>query len=165
MAAENSVTVFEREERPGGALRQAGRAPLFQGVVAEPRALDTFIGELERAGREKGVVFRYGSAVEDLAALVREFDLIVVATGAKYRLGVGPLVAALLDAGWGQSGAARRLFESTRIRNWLYYRARVSAMPGIARIDGAKILVIGDARSPGKMRDAIASAFDAARIT
>ena len=32
----NAVTVFEREAVPGGAFRYAGKAPLFQDVVAEP---------------------------------------------------------------------------------------------------------------------------------
>ena len=161
-AADNHVTVFEREARSGGALRYAGLAPLFQGVVAEQQALDRFIDELERACRGKGVEFRFDAPVHEIADLARDFDRVVVATGAEYRLGIGPLVRSLLVAGWGKSALARRLFRSTRVRNWLYHRARASAVPGLGQTNGAKVVVIGDAKSPGKTREAIASAYDAA---
>ena len=161
VATDNSVTVFERESAAGGALRHAGLAPQFQGVEAEQRALDAFIGELERACREKGVLFRYDTLVRDISDIAHEFDQIVVATGARYRFGIGPLVVSLLESGWGKSGPARRLFRSTRLRNWFYYRARGSTLPGLAKLDGKNVLIIGDAKSPGKTRDAIASAWAA----
>jgi 2,4-dienoyl-CoA reductase-like NADH-dependent reductase (Old Yellow Enzyme family) len=163
VAGANRVTVFEREARSGGALRYAGLAPLFQGVAAEQRSLDRFVDELERACRAKGVEFRFGSPVRALAAIARDFDRVVLATGAEYRLGAGALVRSLLRAGWGRSALAQRLFQSTRVRHWLYHDARSSVMPGLGQAGGAKVVVIGDAKSPGKTRDAIASAFEAAR--
>jgi hypothetical protein len=162
VATTNRVTVFERESRPGGALRYAGLAPRFQGVEAERQALDAFIGELERACREKGVAFRYSTSVDAASSLASEFDRIVLATGASYRFGLGPLVVSLLEAGWGKSRLARRLFRSTRLRDWFYYRARRSTLPGMENLGGKDILTIGDAISPGKTREAIASAYRAA---
>ena len=161
VARDNDVTVFERESSPGGALRYAGLAPRFQGVEADRRALDAFIGELERACREKGVGFRYGTAVRDASDIAHGFDQIVVATGAKYRFGAGSLVVSLLESGWGKSAPARWLFRSARMRNWFYYQARRSALPGLAGLDGKNVLIIGDAKIPGKTGDAIASAWAA----
>jgi 2,4-dienoyl-CoA reductase-like NADH-dependent reductase (Old Yellow Enzyme family) len=163
VAAENSVTVFERESGPGGALRYAGLAPQYQGVEADPKALLDFVNELECACKAKGVVFRYGSAVRDVSEIAPEFDQVVVATGAQYRLGAGPLVVSLLQSGWGKSGIARWLFRSPRLRNWFYHGARRSVFPGLGSMHAKNVLAIGDARVPGKTRDAIVSAFDAAQ--
>ena len=165
VAGANRVTVFEREARSGGALRYAGLAPLFQGVVAEQQTLDRFVDELERACRAKGVEFRFGAPVHKIADVARDFDRVVVASGAEYRLGAGALVRSMLRAGWGKSALAQRLFQSTRVRNWLYHRARASAVPAMGRAASAKVVVIGDAKAPGKTREAIASAYDAARGT
>jgi len=87
----------------------------------------------------------------------------VLATGARYRLGLGPLVVSLLEAGWGKSRLARRIFRSTRLRDWFYHRARRSTLPGMGNMSGKEVLVIGDALSPGKTREAIASAYRAAQ--
>ena len=163
VAADNHVTVFERENGPGGALRYAGLAPQFQGVAAEREALDAFIGELERACREKGVAFRYGMPIDAASSLAPEFDRIVLATGARYRFGLGPLVVSLLEAGWGKSRLARGIFRSTRLKDWFYYRARRSALPSMENMSGKEVLVIGDALTPGKTREAIASAHRAAQ--
>jgi 2,4-dienoyl-CoA reductase-like NADH-dependent reductase (Old Yellow Enzyme family) len=162
-AADNRVTVFERQSGPGGALRYAGLAPQFQGVEADRKALDAFVGELERACREKGVLFRYGMTIEALASIAPEFDRIVLATGASYRFGLGPLVVWLLESGWGKSPLARRVFRSTRLRDWFYYRARRSTRPGMEDMNGKDVLIIGDALAPGKTREAIASAYRAAQ--
>ena len=163
VAAGNHVTVFERANEPGGALRQAGLAPQFQGVEAERTTLEAFVVELERACREQGVIFRYGTAIEATNRLGTEFDQIVVATGARYRFGLGRMVESLLAAGWGKSRLGRRIFRSTGLRDWFYHRARRSARADVGNTCGREILIIGDARSPGKTRDAIASAWRAAR--
>jgi pantothenate kinase len=96
--------------------------------------------------------------------VLASYDRIVVATGAKYRYGLGALVPRLLDAGWGRSALARRLFNMPAAREWFYYSARrgtAQAIGGIAR-SGQKLVVIGDARSAGKGKEAIADAFRAA---
>jgi dimethylglycine catabolism A len=158
----NSVTVFDRAERPGGALRQAGLAPKFQNVEAQPHALDTFIAELERACVLKNVEFRYGVAVRRLEDIARDFDRIVVATGARYRYGLGPLVNQALASGWGKSALARRVFDSPGMRDWFYHGARKSAAPKAGKLDAKPVTVIGDAAAPGKTREAIESAYRAA---
>jgi NADH:flavin oxidoreductase/NADH oxidase family protein/putative NAD(P)-binding protein len=163
VAADNRVTVFERESGPGGALRHAGLAPQFQGVEAERKALDAFIGDLERACREKGVAFRYGTPIDAVSSIAHQFDQIVVATGASYRFGLSPLMVSLLEAGWGKSRLARRLFRSTRLRDWFYHQARRSTLPDMKNMGGKEVLIIGDAVSPGKTREAIASAYRAAQ--
>jgi len=162
LADGNDVTVFERAARAGGALRYAGLAPQFQNVEANQPTLDAFVDELERACREKGVVFRYGTGVSNVQDISRDFDRIVVATGARYRLGMGRLVIWLLESGWGKSRLARRVFGSPRARDWFYYRARRSAVPKLGKLDPGRVMVIGDAAAPGKTRDAIESAFKAA---
>ena len=163
VAADNRVTVFERESVPGGALRHAGFAPQFQGVEADRKALDAFIENLERACRERGVAFRYGTPIDAASRIAAEFDQIVLATGASYRFGLGPLVVSLLEAGWGKSRLARRISRSTRLRDWFYYRARRSTLPDMRNMSGKEVLIIGDAVSPGKTREAIASAYRAAQ--
>lgn len=49
------------------------------------------------------------------------------------------------------------------MRNWFYYRARVSvANHIITRLPSQKVIVIGDAKHPGKSDTAIRTAFEAA---
>src|SRR6185503_17114383 len=66
VANENSVTVFERETRAGGALRYAGLAPRFQNVEAVQASLDAYIDELEHACRAKNVAFEYATSIAQL---------------------------------------------------------------------------------------------------
>jgi hypothetical protein len=162
----NQVTVLERAPAPGGALRYAGKAPLFQEVEAREAPLLTYIAELERACREAGVAFRYGVDVRRDPSLLAPFDRVVFATGARYRFGLGALVPALLDAGCGRWPGLRRLFASPRLRDWFYTSARratAGAMRALAH-PGQTVLVIGDAAQAGKAKEAITSAFEAALL-
>ncbi len=163
VAAQNSVTVFERAARAGGAFRYAGKAPLFQEVVANPQSFDRYIGQLEAACVGWGVTFRYGVDVASARELLSPFDCIVIATGATYRFGLGPLVTALLDCGVGRWPIVRRLLSLASVRDWFYYRVRRpsgAALAGLA-LPGQQVVVIGDALTAGKSRPAIASAFEA----
>jgi 2,4-dienoyl-CoA reductase-like NADH-dependent reductase (Old Yellow Enzyme family) len=163
MAASNHVTVFEKAERTGGALRYAGLAPRFQNVEARQDALDKFIESLERACVEKAVQFELGTEIADASELVdRGFDRVVVATGARYRRGLGPVFHFSLARGWARSRVCRRLFEAPAVRDWFYFSAREPALPKLGKLSADKVQVIGDAASPGKTRDAIESAFNAA---
>src|SRR5262249_56193105 len=56
----NTVTVFERENTPGGAFRYTGRAPQFQEVVAEQDSFDNYIEHMVAACMYKGAIFLYG---------------------------------------------------------------------------------------------------------
>lgn len=163
LAAEsNTVTVFEQASRAGGALRYAGLAPQFQNVEAEQSSLDAYLDDLERACQQKNVVFRYGTPVTSAAELDGEFDRIVIATGARYRYGLTRVVLKLLQARFGKSALARRLFKSERVRHWFYYKGRRSVLPNLGKLEQRRIVVIGDAAAPGKTREAVESAFKAA---
>lgn len=164
-AAGNSVTVFERTSGPGGALKLAGLAPKFQGVEASAGALGAFVAELERACRAKNVEFRYDAKVADTSALAGEFDHIVIATGARYRFGLGMLIGPLLTSRWGRSALLRALFDSPRVKEWFFHGARKSLRPRLGKLNSGDIVLIGDAAQPGRTRDAIASAHEAARTS
>jgi 2,4-dienoyl-CoA reductase-like NADH-dependent reductase (Old Yellow Enzyme family) len=166
VAAHNAVTVFEREREPGGAFRLAGKAPLFQEVEADERALTAYIDDLVRAGLHNNVTFRFGVNVRRNADLLVPFDRIVIATGARYRYGLGPLAKFLLTAGVARRPPLRNLFARPALRDWFYFAARRGLDEEIRRLahPGQTVMTIGDARKAGKSKEAIASAFSAALL-
>ncbi len=164
MACGNSVSVFEKSAEAGGALRLAACAPMFQGVAAASQSLLDYIASQERRCRERGVSFVFEVDVLRDPALLCGFDHVVVATGARYRAGAGPVVEALL-----KRGPAPTPFEALMCRpgprDWFYHRARAATGPAIAarlRDLGHSTDTIGDAARPGKTDAAIASAYAAA---
>jgi hypothetical protein len=112
----------------------------------------------------KGVTFRFGADVLQTPDLLAPFDRIVIASGARYRYGLGPVVTALLDLGAGHWPGLRGIFSSPAFRDWFYYRARQGTGEQLRRLarPGQTVVVIGDAAQAGKSRPAIASAFEAA---
>jgi 2,4-dienoyl-CoA reductase-like NADH-dependent reductase (Old Yellow Enzyme family) len=166
VARENAVTVFERERQAGGAFRLAGKAPLFQEVEANERAFATYIEELVRACLQRNVKFRFGVDVRKNPELLSSFDRIVVATGARYRYRLGPLVKLLLNAGVARRAPLRALFTRPAWRDWFYFEARRGSDEDIRRLarPGQTLVTIGDARKAGKSKEAIASAFSAALL-
>ncbi|MGH6768020.1 MAG: NAD(P)-binding protein [Xanthobacteraceae bacterium] len=164
VAQGNVVTVFERGDRPGGAFRYAGKAPLFQDVAAEQVSFDRYVETLVAACEWRGVTLRYGVDVARTPELLAAFDRIVIATGARYRFGLGRLPQALLDRGIARWPGLRRIFASPRFRSWFYYKARKPTGTKIARLarPGQEVIAIGDAVRAGKSREAILSAFEAA---
>src|ERR1043166_4646979 len=164
VAGYSAVTVFERAREAGGAFRLAGKAPLFQEVEADERALTAYIDGLVRACLQKNVTFRFGVDVRHDPGLLAPFDRIVIAIGARYRFGVGPLAKLLLNTGLARRAPLRRLFARPGLRDWFYFEARCGSDDEIrclARSDQA-VITIGDARKAGKSKEAIASAFAAA---
>ncbi len=164
VAGGNSVTVFERAARAGGSFRYAGKAPLFQDVVANQESFDRYVRNLEAACVGKGVAFRYGVDVARSPELLEPFDRIVIATGAAYRFGLGPIATTMLDLGAGRWPFLRKILSAPSVRDWFYHRARRptgAALQGLAR-PGQQVVVIGDALAAGKSRPAISSAFEAA---
>jgi len=146
----------------GGAFRLAGKAPLFQNVEAREDALIAYVDSMVAACRAAGVEFRFD--VDALAAphALAGFDRVVYATGAAYRLGLGPLVRATLASGAARLPGLRRLLSRPGLREWFYRRARRARdVPAPAR-PGQRVQVIGDARQPGKSKEAIADAYAAA---
>ena len=98
--------------------------------------------------------------------LLAPFDRIVVATGASYPYGLGPWAMALLDLGAGGWPGISQLMSEPTVRDWFYYRARTATADrfrGLAH-SGQVVTVIGDAAKPGKSKEAIASAFEAALL-
>src|SRR5581483_1151703 len=164
VAAGNNVAVFERERRAGGALRQAALAPRFQEVAASPASIERYVAALEEACRRPGVRITYGVDVTEAPELLAGYDQIVVATGARYRAGLGLPARLLLDGGAARWPGLKAVFEQPWLRDFLYHRARRPSGPALAALarPGQSVLVIGDAAAPGKSAAAILSAFDAA---
>src|SRR6202044_356716 len=106
----NAVTVFEKNRRPGGSFRYAGRAPLYQEVEANEKSFERYIADLAGACEFKGVMLRLATDVNTLPGLLAPFDRIVVATGADYRFGWRGIAEALLDRGLARAPGLARLF-------------------------------------------------------
>ena len=162
----NTVTMFERDAVPGGAFRYVGKAPLFQEVIARESSFDRYIANQVNACTRKGVTFRYSTDVTKSPDLLAPFDRIVIASGAKYRFGIGPLAILMLDWGVARWPGFATIFSNEAVRDWFYHRARRAtgdAFKALAKPE-QKVMVIGDALTAGKSRPAIASAFEAALL-
>ena len=107
VADHNTVTVFEKRRHPGGSFRYAGKAPLFQEVEASERSFQRYVADMTAACARKGVTFRFKTDVRAQPDLLAPFDRIVIATGADYRFGLGPVARTALD--WGVGPVARRV--------------------------------------------------------
>jgi hypothetical protein len=160
----NHVTVFEKHERPGGAFRHAGKAPLFQEVEASEMSFERYIADLHQACMAKGVIFRFATDVTAERNLLAPFDRIVIASGARYRFGLGPIATAMLDRGIARLPGVAGLFSSPRFRNWFYTKARRETAGRLRQLGNGRqiVIAIGDAVRAGKSKEAIASAFEAA---
>ena len=166
VAQHNQVTIFERDASPGGSFRYAGKAPLFQDVAARNHSFERYIRGQVAACNAKGVTFKYNTDVAKSPVLLAPFDRIVVATGAAYRFGLGRLPFLLLDMGAGRWPGLAQVFSNPKFRDWFYHRARTAtgdAFKALAK-PNQTVMVIGDARTPGKSRPAIESAFEAALL-
>jgi len=166
VAEGNSVTVFEKRKQPGGSFRYAGKAPLFQEVEASPASFKRYIADMTAACVRKSVVFRFQTDVHAQPELLAPFDRIVIATGADYRYGLGPLARAALACGAGRWPGMWRVFSQAKVRDWFYHRARRATgdtFRALAR-PGQTVVVIGDAVQAGKSKPAISSAFEAALL-
>ncbi|MSP45732.1 MAG: hypothetical protein EXQ83_07680 [Xanthobacteraceae bacterium] len=166
VADDNAVTVFDKAPRAGGAFRHAGLAPMFQEVGANPASFERYVRDMVAACEKKRVAFRFGIDIAHDRGLLAPFHRVVVATGADYPLGLGPLAMSLLESGAGRWPLVSRLMTSPKVRDWFYYRARKASAPKFAWLakPGQIVTVIGDAKKPGKSKEAIASAFEAALL-
>ena len=158
--------MFEKNARAGGAFRYAGKAPLFQEVEANEESFARYVGDMVGACVSKGVEFRYSTDVTVLPELLAPFDRIVIASGAAYRFGIGPLAEWMLDRGFARAPGIAKLFVMPAIRDWFYYRARRATAARFEALvrPGQSVTVIGDAVRAGKSKQAIASAFEAALL-
>jgi 2,4-dienoyl-CoA reductase-like NADH-dependent reductase (Old Yellow Enzyme family) len=164
VAADNDVTVFERDSVPGGAFRIAGSAPMFQEVAAAQNSFDAYIADMQQTAIEAGVRFKFGCDPLKTPSQLTYFDHIVLATGASYRFGLGPLFLKLLRSGLAGRQPFRWMMKQERWRNWFYYRARkASGSRSVRRLPGGiGVELIGDTDKPGKSMEAIEAAFRAA---
>jgi dimethylglycine catabolism A len=122
VAAGNEVTVFEKDARAGGAFRYTGKAPLFQEVTASEASFERYVGDLVAACTRNGVKFRFECDVADQPDVLAPFDRLVIATGARYRLGLGTIATNLLDWGAARSRPFSQLFSAPMFRDWFYYK-------------------------------------------
>ena len=162
----NKVTVFEREAAAGGAFRYAGKAPLFQEVNAIESSFDRYVAAQVSACTRKGAMFQYNTDVTKTPDLLAPFDRIVIASGARYRFGLGPIAKLLLDWGVARWPGVAKIFANEAVRDWFYHRARVATgetLKALAKPE-QKVVLIGDALVAGKSRPAISSAFEAALL-
>jgi 2,4-dienoyl-CoA reductase-like NADH-dependent reductase (Old Yellow Enzyme family) len=166
VAEGNQVTVFEKDKRPGGSFRYAGKAPLFQEVAADQRSFERYVADLTAACMYKGVTFRFATNVTGQRGLLASFDRIVIATGAQYRHGLGPIAKRMLDWGAGHWPGLSQLFSRPAFRDWFYYQAREGTAERFMQLakPGQAVVAIGDAVVAGKSKQAIASAFEAALL-
>ena len=166
VAEGNDVTVFEKDKRPGGAFRYAGKAPLFQEVAASEASFARYIADLTAACEYHGVKFRFDTDVADTPDVLAPFDRVVIATGAAYRFGLGPIAKTMLDLGAGRWPGLSRLFSAPMFRDWFYYKARHGTGDRFLQLakPGQTVIAIGDAVLAGKSKPAIASAFEAALL-
>src|SRR5262249_34107924 len=166
VAEGNQVTVFEKDKRPGGAFRYAGKAPLFQEVAASEASFERYIRDLFAACARNGVKFRFECDVTEQPDVLTPFDRLVVAPGARYGLGLGEFATKTLDGGPPRLPPFSQLFSAPMFRDWFYYKARRATAERLRPFakPGQIVVVIGDAVRAGKSKDAIASAFEAALL-
>ena len=133
-------------------------------MAAAEAPINAYLDDLEAACRQAGATLRLATDPIAEPELLAGFDRVVIATGARYRHGLGSLVRLLLERGIARRGWPRRLFARPRLRRWFYERARRPSGERLAAAiaAGPIVEVIGDARAAGKAKPAIASAFEAA---
>ena len=121
---------------------------------------------LRRQATRNGVRFRFATEVRAESEELASFDRIVVASGASYRFGLGPIARVILDTGLARWPGLAALFSSSRFRDWFYYKARQGTAERLRLLakPGQTVIAIGDAVVAGKSKPAIASAFEAALL-
>lgn len=164
----NTVSVIDKRDQVGGNFLLTGKAPIFNDVEAAEPSFAAYISNLENECRRAGVTFLLGKAAQARLEILQEADLVVIAAGARYRAGFGPLVEKILNTALMKSGAVKKVFSNHRVRDFFYYRFRVGRGNSLVRTLGLgglpsdRLVIIGDAAQAGKAREAITSAFDAA---
>lgn len=164
MAQSNKVTVFEKLDQIGGAFRVVADAPLFQNVEPRADSFQDYIASLHAMCLERGVIFEMQKDVLETPSLLIGFDHVVVASGARYRWGTGPMINAALQSGLVKRGFLKRIAENKTVRSYFYTRLRAGRSSDIRSIlnGSLSIEIIGDALKPGRSEEAIRSAYEAA---
>jgi dimethylglycine catabolism A len=90
----------------------------------------------------------------------------VIATGARYRFGLGGIATKMLDWGVGRWPLLSTCLSAAKFRDWFYYSARRGTADRFRKLakPGQAVVAIGDAVTAGKSKEAIASAFEGALV-
>jgi hypothetical protein len=82
-------------------------------------------------------------------------------------MGFGRPLMWLLQHGAGRWPVVRWLMKKPKLRDWFYYRARRPTAGHFMWLvrPGQVVMAIGDAADPGKSKEAIAGAFEAALLS
>jgi 2,4-dienoyl-CoA reductase-like NADH-dependent reductase (Old Yellow Enzyme family) len=164
MAMANAVTIFEKSDQIGGAFRLVADAPLFQNVEPRAESFQDYVGSLHAMCVERGVRFEMKSDPLENVSLLEGYDHVVVASGAHYRWGLGPIITKMLELGMLRRGFLKQMAERKSVREYFYTHLRAGWKGDIGNTHNkdCSIDVIGDAAIPGRSENAIRSAYEAA---
>jgi 2,4-dienoyl-CoA reductase-like NADH-dependent reductase (Old Yellow Enzyme family) len=156
------VTLCERADRLGGQLRLAARAPLFQNVETQAEVLLKFVDFLARQLDRAGVEVRLGQAVTPGLLDALQPDIVIMATGAVYRLPFRCLPW-MLNVSWMRSPWLHSFLRKAAVQHVLHDWARkpnvrlAQTLPA-----GIDVYRIGDCARLAKTPDAMAAAAELA---
>lgn len=161
MAGENQVTVFEKENQIGGSFLFAGYAPKFQTVNAVPDTLHFYANEMKRICDFKGVEFQTGFDPIAQPSSLKQYDWVVIATGAKIPFGLQKVVWYLLKNGFFKTGLMRKIASNKTVRDLFYTSLRAATGRSVQNKlkSETRVSIIGDAAQAGKASEAIKSAY------
>ena len=168
VAEGNDVTVFEKDKRPGGAFRYAGKAPFFQEVAASEASFARYIADLTAACTEKGVKFRFDTDVTDTTGRARAIRPCGDCDRRPLPLRPRPKWQPPCSTGAPAAGRAcpgcfpRPCFATGSITRPDTEQPTAS---NHWRSPDKTVIAIGDAVLAGKSKPAIASAFEAALLS
>jgi dimethylglycine catabolism A len=156
----HEVLILEQAPRVGGRLRLAAKAPVFQNVDTHEPTIHTFIDFLGRELDRTGVEVRLRQRAAVATVLAARPDVVVLATGARYRFPFNLIVPAALAGARRQprllSGLFKRPFTKRLVCSVL--RTPDAALGRRLAALGVDVRRIGDCRRPGKTPEAMAEA-------
>src|SRR5262245_25510106 len=85
---------------------------------SDEASFERYVGDLVAQSPPKAVEFRFRYDVSKKPDALTPFDRIVIATGARYRFGLGPIAIKMLDWGIARWPLVSRVLSSPRIRDW-----------------------------------------------
>ena len=164
MAEQNKVTLFENQKEIGGSFLLAGHAPKFQTVDARQETFDFYIQSMKQICESRGVVLYTNFDPFHDPNSLKNFDWIVIATGAQLPFGLQAPVNTMLKAGLFKLSFFKTLASNNKMRDLFYYSLRRPTAQKLMDMlpSGCKVSVIGDALKSGKAAEAIKSAYDLA---
>ena len=155
------VVLVEQSDRLGGQLRLAARAPIFQNVETDASVLLRFVEFLGRQLGTVGVAVKLGQAVTPRLVNELKPEVVVLATGASYRVPFRWLIPRLLDSRWARAGSLKALLGRTVVKRLVYSVLRTpnSRLERHIRELGVEVHRIGDCHRPGKTPEAMVEAL------